>query len=99
MFNKYHFIDNTKEAILSELQNITDIDDFLQGIIEHEVMYYYDCFEICKALDFIHFEHDIFGTCKDICQAAFCALYDLIYNDSDILDYFEEQTQSITEEA
>ena len=98
MFNKYQFIENTKEIILSELENITDIEDFLNGIIEHEIMYYYDCFEICKELNFTHFEHDIFGTCKDICQAAYCAIYDLIHEDSDILDYFEELQNSVTDE-
>ena len=99
MFNKYDFISDTKDTILSELQNITDIEDFLHGIIEHEIMYYSDCFDICKELNFTHFEHEIFGTCKDICQAAYCALYDLIYNESDILDYFEQQTKSITDEV
>jgi hypothetical protein len=99
MFNKYAFIDDTKDTILTEIENITDIEGFLHGIIEHEVIYYYNCFEICMELNFTHFEHEIFGTCKDICQAAYCALYDLIYEDSDILDYFEEQTQSITDEV
>jgi hypothetical protein len=99
MFNKYDFIDDTKDTILTEIENITDIDDFLHSIIDNEIIYYCDCFEICKELNFTHFDHDTFGTCKDICQAAYCALYDLIYLDSDILDYFEEQTQSITEEA
>jgi hypothetical protein len=99
MFNKYHFISDTKDIILSKLQNITDINQFINEIIDNEVIDYSDCFEICKELNFTHFEHDIFGTCKDICQAAYCALYDLIYNDSDILDYFEEQKNSITDEA
>lgn len=96
MFNKYQFIDEVKETLKND-ENITDIDQFIQGIIEHEIIYYYDCFEICKELNFTHFEHDIFGNCKDICQAAYCALYDLIYNESDILEYFEEL--SITDEA
>lgn len=99
MFNKYDFIRDTKDIILSELENITDIDQFVNEIIDNEVIYYSDCFNICKELNFTHFEHEIFGTCKDICQAAYCALYDLIYNESDILEYFEEQTQSITDEA
>jgi hypothetical protein len=98
MFNKYDFIRDTKDIILSELENITDIDQFINEIIDNEVIYYSDCFEICKELNFTHFEHDIFGMCKDICQAAFCALYDLIYDESDILEYFEEQTNSITDE-
>jgi len=99
MYYKHEFIENTKETILTELQNITDIGDFLNDIIEHEVMFYEDCFDICKELNFINFEHELFKQCKDICQAARCALYDLIYHDSDILDYFEEQKQSITDEA
>lgn len=99
MFNKYDFISDTKDIIKSELENIYDIDRFINEVIDNEVIYYYDCFEICKELNFTHFEHELFGTCKDICQAAYCALYDLIYNESDILDYFEQQTKSITDEA
>jgi hypothetical protein len=99
MFNKYEFIENTKETILYELQNITDIQGFLHGIIEHEIIYYSDCFDICKELNFTHFEHAIFGMCDDVCRAAFCALYDLIYNDSDVLEYYEELINSVTDEV
>lgn len=98
MFNKFQFIDEVKETLKNELQNITDIDQFINEIIDNEVIYYHDCFEICKELNFTHFDHDIFGTCTDICQAAYCALYDLIYDESDILDYYEELQNSVTDE-
>jgi len=99
MFNKYEFIDNTKEVILSEIQNITDIDSFIFGIIDNEIIYYYDCFNIIMELNFTDFNHHIFEVCDTVNKAAFCALYDLIYQDSDILEYYEELTNSITDEA
>jgi len=99
MFNKYEFIENTKEVILSEIQNITDIDSFIFGIIDNEIIYYYDCFEIIKELNFTDFNHHIFEVCDTVNKAAFCALYDLIYNESDVLEYYEELTNSITDEA
>lgn len=95
MFNRYRFLDELKETIQSEYQNINDIDSFIHGIIDNECICYSDCFDICKELNFTHFDHEIFGECKDICQAAFCALYDLIHEESDIYNYFE----SLTEEA
>lgn len=98
MFNKYQFIDEVKESLKKELENIEDINQFLDKKIDNEVIYYYDCFEICKELNFIDFEHEIFGTCKDICQAAYCALYDLIHEESDILEYYEELINSVTDE-
>jgi len=99
MFNKYEFIDNTKETILTEIENITDIDSFIFGIIDNEIIYYYDCFEIIKELNFTDFNHHIFEVCDTVNKAAFCALYDLIYNESDVLEYYEELTNSITDEA
>lgn len=99
MFNKYQFIDEVKETLKNKLENISDINQFIDKKIDNEIIYYYDCFEICKELNFTHFEHYAFGTCTDICQAAYCALYDLIYNESDILEYYEELTNSVTDEA
>ena len=98
MFNKYHFISDTKHIIKNEFDNIRDIDEFINEIIESEIIYYSDCFDIIKELHFTDFEDNIFGECNNVCQAAFCALYDLIYNESDILQYFDELTESITDE-
>lgn len=97
MFNQYVFIENTKEIILSELQNITDIEDLIFSCIDNEIIYYSDCFDIIKELNFTDFNHHIFGVCDTVDKAAFCALYDLVYNDSDVIEYFEELT-SVTDE-
>ena len=98
MFNKYEFIDELKTQILSELQNIENIEDFIFSIIDSECIYYSDCFDIIKHLNFTDFNHHIFEVCDTVNKAAFCALYDLIYNDSDVIDYFEELTNSVTDE-
>ena len=95
MFNKYQFLDELKETVKNEISNITDLDQFIHEIIDNECIYYSDCFDIIKHLNFTHFEHDIFGTCDNVCKAAFCALYDLIHEESDIFNYYE----SLTEEA
>lgn len=98
MFNQYEFLDELKASILSNIDNIDNIDEFIFSCIDNEVIYYSDCFDIIKQLNFTDFNHDIYGVCDTISKAAFCALYDLIYSDSDVLDYFEELTNSVTDE-
>ena len=98
MFNQYQFIDKLKISILDDVKNITDIEDFIFSIIDSECIYYSDCFDIIKELNFTDFNHHIFEVCDTVNKAAFCALYDLIYNDSDVMEYFEELTNSVTDE-
>lgn len=98
MFNQYEFIDELKSSILDDVKNITDIEDFIFNKIDNECIYYSDCFDIIKELNFTDFNHEIFGVCDNVCKAAFCALYDLVYNDSDVVEYYEELTNSVTDE-
>lgn len=96
MFNEYDFISDLKDFIESESKNCSDFDQLISEYLENEVIYYSDCFDICKALNLTHFEHEIFGTCKDICQLAYCGLYDLVQeNYSELEQIFD----SLTEEA
>lgn len=98
MFNQYQFIDDLKSSVLSNIKSIENIEDFIFRFIDNECVYYSDCFDIIKELNFTDFNHVIFGVCDDVWKAAFCALYDLIYSDSDVIDYFDELT-SVTDEA
>jgi hypothetical protein len=96
MFNKYHFISDLKDFIESEATNCNDFNQLISEYLDNEVIYYSDCFDICKALNLTHFDHEIFGTCKDICQLAWCGLYDLVQeNYSELEQIFESLTEEI----
>jgi hypothetical protein len=98
MFNKYHFFEALKSFISSDFQNFSDLHDLINEFIEGNIIYYADCFDIIKELNFIDFEHEIFGTCKNVQQAAFCALYDLINEEADIFELYDELTNSLADE-
>jgi hypothetical protein len=96
MFNEYDFISDLKDFIESESTNFSEFNQLISEYLENEVIYYSDCFDICKSLNLTHFEHEIFGTCKDICQLAYCGLYDLIQeNYSELEQIFESLTEEI----
>jgi hypothetical protein len=81
MFNKFNFISDLKEFIKSETTNYSDFEQLVNEYLDNQVIYYSDCFDICKALNLTDFEHELFGTCKDICQLAYCGLYDLVQDE------------------
>ena len=96
MFNKYHFISDLTDYIKSEATNYSDFDQLVNEYLDNQVIYYSDCFDICKALILTDFEHELFGTCKDICQLAWCGLYDIVQSEYiKLYDIFE----SLTDEA
>jgi hypothetical protein len=79
MFNKYQFIEDLKKSI-EEQKNEDDNFDSQSYIFEqldNEVIYYYNCFEICIELNFTDFKNHELGEITNISTAAFCALYDL----------------------
>jgi len=78
MFNKFNFISDLKEFIKSEATNYSDFEQLISEYLDNQVIYYSDCFDICKGLNLTDFEHELFGTCKDICQLAYCGLYDIV---------------------
>lgn len=90
MFNEFDFIENLKSEILNHnFTTLDELEEFIHQQLDNEVIYYSDCFDIIKVLNFTNFEDNIFGECKDVCQAAYCALYNLIYDqNSEIFDLY-----------
>lgn len=102
-FNKYEFLtklnDSLKEEIeLGYITNLTDVYNGMHILIEDATIYYSDCFDICKELNATHFDqYD--SECKDICQLAFCALYDFCMSEWDNSEIEELLNTRFTEEA
>lgn len=87
-FNKYLFLESFKSDILNEIlnENITDMSDFWEyqnAEIERAVIYYSDCFDICKELNFTDWSDSEFGEITNICQAACVALQEFISEEFD----------------
>jgi hypothetical protein len=103
MFNEFDFIDNLKSEILNHnFNNYEALEEFIFTMLDSEVIYYSDCFDIIKALNFTDFENDIYGTCNNVTQAAYCALHDLVFNQNwDILDLYNlcDETSNVDDEA
>jgi hypothetical protein len=99
MFNKYQFIEDLKSFITSDFNNFSDLQDLLFDFIENNCIYYSDCFDIIKELNFTDFNHSDFGICDTVNKAAFCALYDLIHEQSDIFELYDELKNSLVEEV
>ena len=80
-FNKYQFIADLNEEILSaiksgEIQSADDIQDWVHQSVENACIYYADCFDIIKDLNFTDW-----SDCENITNvtdAAFFALTDFV---------------------
>jgi hypothetical protein len=95
MFNRYEFLESVKNEITEQKPN--DLYEFIHEQIENEVIYYNDCFEICKNLMFTDFTNHEFGAINNISQAAFCALWDFIQDNWTEIEEccnFEEETEN-----
>jgi hypothetical protein len=81
-FNKYAFIEDLTNQLKTEIKeydvrDMDEIDVLSYEFIANACIYYSDCFDICKELNATSF--DMFDTtCTDICQLAYCALYELV---------------------
>ena len=101
MFNKYETIERFKEAISEEIEygRIVDSCDFFEFIsqeIETYVIYYSDCFDIIKELQFVEwpeYSDEISG----VSSAAYIALRDYI-NEHIEFEEFKELIKSKTNE-
>ena len=84
-FNKYGFIQDLTDFLTNEIKNydiesMDKIHDLIFEYIDNECIYYYNCWDICKALnanDFTAYDME----CNTINQLAFCALNELINNE------------------
>lgn len=97
-FNKYQFLESVKNTILNAIKNgeITDISEiwaYQNDEIENACIYYSDCFDICKALNFTDWSNSEIGEITNISQAAAYALSILLndeFNDEEILEIIEQ---------
>jgi len=87
-FNKYKFVANLLEEITTEIENsrITSLDDvheFINIELDNAVIYYSDCFDICKELnatDFTAYEIE----CNTIEQLAYACLNEYVYGEIEL---------------
>ena len=75
-FNKYDFLSDLEDSIRTEQPE--DIWEMVHQEIDRECIYYSDCFDIIKALNFTDWEDNEFGQINNITQLAFTALYDFV---------------------
>jgi hypothetical protein len=93
-FDGYRFLIFLKSNLLDEISNnnLCDMDEawtFIHEAIENEIIYYADCFDICKDLNFTDFTGHELGDATNICQAAYFALYDWINEQFDFSEIEE----------
>ena len=97
-FNKYEFLKELRQDLISECANLysrdadenefqDSLDSFIHGYIDNACIYYADCWSICYELANNDFEIDQTGeTAKNIQELAYWSLYDLSYSiDIDLL--------------
>jgi len=80
-FNKYQFIVDLNEEILSaiksgEIQSANDIQDWAHQSVENACIYYADCFDIIKELNFTDWSDC--GNITNVTEAAYFALTDFV---------------------
>jgi hypothetical protein len=87
-FNKYKFVANLLEEITTEIEKsrITSLDDvheFINTELDDAVIYYSDCFDICKELnatDFTAYEIE----CNTIMELAYACLNEYVYGEIEL---------------
>jgi hypothetical protein len=97
-FNKYQFLTELREDLISECARLYSCDveyieiqnklnDFIHSYIDNECICYADCWAICYELANHDFEIEQTGeTARNITELAYWALYDLSYEiDIDLL--------------
>jgi hypothetical protein len=105
MFNKYKWIEETeqllKEYILESIKNDHSVDagdlaEQLNNEIDNDVIYYNDCWDICKEIapnyDWDKME---LAPITNISQLAFAALYEYAYQNIDLEKLLEETYKEI----
>ena len=92
-FNKYQFIVDLNEEILSaiksgEIQSADDIQDWAHQSVENACIYYADCFDIIKELGFFDWsncDYEISG----VTSAAYAALTEYVEQNLDCNELVE----------
>ena len=83
MWNKYKFLRELEEEI-NNLEQDEDIHDYIHYQLNNAVIYYSDCWDICRELHATHFEDDLFGMPTNITQHAYNSLYEYVYDNLEL---------------
>ena len=75
-FNAYGFLEDLQDLIKEE--NPTDVWDFIHEEIDRECIYYSNCFEIIRDLNYTDWKDNEFGEINNISQLAYIALYEFV---------------------
>ena len=81
-FNQYAFVLELKEEIENkidsgEITRSEEIQEFVHQEVETACIYYSECFDIIKALNFTDFNNSAFEI-TNVTEAAWCALWELL---------------------
>ena len=85
-FNKNQYLVDLKDLIREE--NPKDVWEFVHQEIENAVIYYADCMDIVKELNFYNWGDDLvaheFGEIKNICHLAYVALFEYVQDNIEL---------------
>lgn len=105
MFNKYKWIEEQeqmlREYILESIKNDHSVDagdlaEQLNNDIENDVIYYGDCWEICKEIaQNSEWDKMELGPITSIRELAFVTLYEFAYENINLEELLEETYKEI----
>jgi hypothetical protein len=86
-FNKYNYLEDINNELINEInagniQTYDDIQEYILTDIDNQVIYYSDCFDICRELNATDFTAYA-SECNNISQLAYQALYEFICDELD----------------
>jgi hypothetical protein len=102
MFNKYTWLQEQTESLKDHIRNdhdatIDDLQEQLHYDIDNDCIYYVNCFDIIKGLNFTDFTSTDFEV-TNVSEAAFAALYEYAYENLDFVNILEETLREIEDE-
>jgi len=89
-FNKYLFVSDLEAELLDaakseQLDDLDAVHDWISQSIDNACIYYSDCFDIIKALNFTEFTNSGFEI-TNVTQAAFAALLEHVQENIDLTE-------------
>lgn len=98
MFNKYKWLEEQIESLTEYLQHdpeatYDDLQEKLLQDIDNDCIYYSNCFDIIKELNFTEFTDSDFEI-TNVSQAAYAALYEFATDNLDINTILENESNS-----
>ena len=82
MFNKYEYLESLQQQI-SELDVNQDKEMFLHEELDRAVIWYSDCWDICKEFNAFDFETTL-GKAENLSQLAYGVLYEYVYDNLEL---------------